>query len=97
MAELRPEVAAALAHCDRAHAELREARRLLPLSSHDGGARWQPLALGDPDANLVFAAWPPDARHGVAVMLAPNSEATLFEITSDGGRTWAERPSWLVG
>jgi photosystem II stability/assembly factor-like uncharacterized protein len=71
--------------------------RMVPLASHDGGARWQPLGLGDPDANLVYAAWPRDARHGVAVMWAPDSQATLFEITSDGGRTWTERSSWLVG
>jgi len=71
--------------------------RMVPLASHDGGARWQPLGLGDPDGNLVYAAWPRDARHGVAVMWAPDSQATLFEITSDGGRTWTERSSWLVG
>jgi hypothetical protein len=70
--------------------------RMAPLASHDGGVMWQPLGLGDDAANLVYAAWPLNARRGVAVMWAPDRQATLFEVTGDGGRTWVERSAWPV-
>lgn len=70
--------------------------RMVPLASRDGGATWQPLALGDPAANLVEAAWPLDATRGFAVMWAPDSQASLLEATTDGGRRWSVRSSWSV-
>jgi hypothetical protein len=71
--------------------------RMMPLATDHLGATWNPLALGDPAANLVAATWPLDGRHGEAVMWAPDQQASLFEVTEDGGRTWTERSLWLVG
>jgi photosystem II stability/assembly factor-like uncharacterized protein len=71
--------------------------RMVPLESGDDGRTWEPLRLGDPAANLVAAAWPLDARRGAAVMWAPDHQATLFEVTTDGGRSWTERSLWPVG
>jgi photosystem II stability/assembly factor-like uncharacterized protein len=71
--------------------------RMVPLVSRDDGATWQPLGLGDPAANLVYAAWPLDARRGFAVMWAPDRQATLLEVTADGGRTWISGTAWPVG
>jgi len=70
--------------------------QMVPLASRDGGVTWQPLALGDPAANLVEAAWPLDASRGFAVMWAPDSQASLLEATTDGGRRWSVRSSWSV-
>jgi photosystem II stability/assembly factor-like uncharacterized protein len=70
--------------------------RMVPLASRDEGATWQPLALGDGAANLVFAAWPLDASRGFAVIWAPDRQITLLEATTDGGRTWVERSSWSI-
>lgn len=71
--------------------------RMAPLATDDGGRTWDPLALGDPAADLVAATWPLDGRQGEAVMWAPDEQSSLFEVTEDGGRTWAERSLWLVG
>ena len=70
--------------------------RMVPLVSRDDGATWTPLGIGDPAADLVSAAWPLDARLGVALMWAPDRQATLFEATADGGRTWVERFAWAA-
>jgi hypothetical protein len=71
-------------------------QRMVPLSSRDGGITWRPLALGDAAVDLVQAAWPLDARRGVAVMWSPERQATLYEATTDGGRTWTVRSAWPV-
>jgi photosystem II stability/assembly factor-like uncharacterized protein len=70
--------------------------RMAPLASRDGGVTWVPLALGDGAANLVFAAWPMDGSRGYAIMWAADLQATLFEVTDDGGRTWDVRSKWGV-
>jgi len=70
--------------------------RMFPLASRDGGTSWQPLAIGDAAANLVFAAWPLNASRGFADMWAPESQATQLEATTDGGRKWSLRSSWSV-
>ena len=70
--------------------------RMVPLASRDGGATWQPLALGDGAANLVLAAWPLDGSRGFAVMWDPDRQITLLEATTDGGQTWVERSHWSV-
>lgn len=70
--------------------------RMTPLVSGDLGATWRPLALGDSAADLVKGAYPLDARRGFATMWAPDRQATLFEVTTDGGRSWAPRYAWSV-
>ncbi len=70
--------------------------RMAPQASSDGGRTWTSLHLGDPDVNLVKAAWPLDATHGYAVMWHANRQATLLEVTTDGGRHWKVRASWPV-
>lgn len=70
--------------------------RMAPLGSLDGGRTWSSLGVGDPDVNLVNAAWPLDARRGVALLWAPDRQATLLEATTDGSRTWTERFAWPV-
>ena len=68
--------------------------RMVPLASRDGGTTWRPLRIGDPAANLVDTAWPLDANRGFAAMWDADRQATLFEVTTDGGRTWGERTGW---
>jgi photosystem II stability/assembly factor-like uncharacterized protein len=68
--------------------------RMLPLVSRDGGRTWTAMPLGEIDVNSVSAPVPLDDEHGFALMWDPNSQATLLEVTVDGGTTWAVRFSW---
>jgi photosystem II stability/assembly factor-like uncharacterized protein len=68
--------------------------RMLPLVSRDGGRTWTDMLLGEIDVNSVSAPAPLDDQHGFALMRDPNSQATLLEVTVDGGTTWAVRFSW---
>ena len=67
--------------------------RMVPVESGDAGITWQPLGIGIPDALLVTAAWPLDARDGFVLLWDPNRQSTLVEVTADDGRTWQERAS----
>jgi photosystem II stability/assembly factor-like uncharacterized protein len=70
--------------------------RMVPLVSSDGGSTWASLGLGDPDANMVLAAWPLNRTEGMALMWSPERQSTLLEATSNGGGTWIERAAWPV-
>ncbi len=68
--------------------------RMLPLVSRDGGRTWTDMPLGEIDVNMVSAPAPLDDQDGFALMRDPNSQATLLEVTVDGGTTWAVRFRW---
>ena len=70
--------------------------RMAPLASSDGGRSWDALGLGDEAVDLVSATWPLDGRHGYAVMWNPDRQASLLELTADGGVHWQERSAWPV-
>jgi hypothetical protein len=43
------------------------------------------MPLGEIDVNSASASVPLDDQHGLALMFDPNSQATLLEVTVDGG------------
>ena len=67
--------------------------RMDVLASTDGGVTWRGLGLTS-DGGGIGIGWPLDAGHGFAVVGDPNRQATLFEVTTDGGHTWQERTAW---
>jgi hypothetical protein len=67
--------------------------RMDVLVSTDGGVTWRGLGLTSDGAG-VGVGWPLDARHAFAIVGDPNRQATLFQVTADGGRTWQERTAW---
>jgi photosystem II stability/assembly factor-like uncharacterized protein len=70
--------------------------RMVPLASPDGGRSWHPLGLGDDAVDLVDATWPLDGRHGYAVMWDADRQASLLEVTSDGGANWQVQSAWPI-
>lgn len=70
--------------------------RMRPLVSRDAGRSWSDMPLGEIDVSPVTAASVLDAQRGYALVWDPNQQATLLEVTGDGGQIWSTRFSWPI-